>query len=244
MLLKIRYCCIPAIFITVPSTIIRLNRFIELGPFSYVKNRFEDVTPDSPFLDVYYFLTQAKRKSLTAEIIARQTSANYDGTQFNFNFRNKNTFKGAELFNLTFFVSTDKQFGSYQHGFNVYQFGVQPSLSWPRFISPFDFNTDNAFIPRTILTTGYTFIDRSKLYTLNSFNASWGYQWKPSLHKQNTLDLLDFTYVDAANVTQLYRDSISKTRNPTLTHVINNQFTFGPSYSYTYDNTTEELQDQ
>ncbi|MHB8206471.1 translocation and assembly module lipoprotein TamL [Mucilaginibacter sp.] len=218
-----------------------LNRFIELGPFTYVKNRFEDVTPDSAFLDVYYFLTQAKRKSLTAEILARQTSANYDGTQLNLTFRNKNTFKGAELFTVTFFTSTDKQYGGYQHGFNVYQFGVAPSLSWPRFISPFNFTTNNAFIPRTILTTGYTLIDRSQLYNLNSFNASWGYQWKPSLYKQHTLDLLDFTYVDAANITALYLDSIRKTGNPQLKHVINNQLTFGPSYSYTYDNTSADF---
>jgi outer membrane protein insertion porin family len=218
-----------------------LNRFIELGPFSYVKNRFEDVTPDSAKLDVYYFLTQSKRKSLTAEIIGRQTSANYNGTQFNLTFRNKNTFKGGELFTLNFFVSSDKQFGKYNNGFNVFQFGVQPSLSWPRFISPFDFKTDNAFIPRTILSTGYTLIDRSQLYKLNSFNASFGYQWKPNLHKQHNLNLLEITYVDAANVSQLYQDSIRKTRNPTLTHVINNQLTFGPSYAYTFDNSTEEF---
>jgi outer membrane protein assembly factor BamA len=216
-----------------------LSRFIELGPFTYVKNRFEDVTPDSAKLDIYYFLTQAKRKSLSAEILGRQTSANYDGTQLNLNFRNKNTFKGAELFTLTFFVSTDKQFGSYNNGFNVFQYGVQPSISWPRFISPFDFKTDDAFIPHTVLTTGYTLIQRSKLYTLNSFNASWGYQWKPSLHRQNILDLLDVTYVDAASVTQLYRDSIKHSGNPVLKHVIDNQFTFGPSYSYTFDNTTD-----
>jgi outer membrane protein insertion porin family len=218
-----------------------LNRFIELGPFTYVKNRFEDVTPDSAFLDVYYFLTQAKRKSLTAEILARQTSANYDGTQLDLTFRNKNTFKGAELLTVTFFTSTDKQFGSYQQGFNVYQFGVTPSLSWPRFISPFNFTTNNAFIPRTILTTGYTLIDRSLLYNLNSYNASWGYQWKPSQYKQHTLDLLDFSYVNASNVTPLYLDSIRKTGNPELKHVINNQLTFGPSYSYTYDNTGDSF---
>jgi outer membrane protein insertion porin family len=218
-----------------------LNRFIELGPFSYVKNRFEDVTPDSPKLDIYYFLTQAKRKSLTAEIVARQTSANYDGTQFNLTFRNKNTFKGGELFTLNFFTSTDKQFGSYHNGFNVFQFGVKPSISWPRIVGPVDIKTNDAFIPRTILTAGYTLIDRSQLYKLNSFNAAFGYQWKPNLHKQHMLNLLELTYVNAANVSQLYKDSIRKTRNPTLTHVINNQFTFGPSYAYTYDNSTEEF---
>lgn len=218
-----------------------LNRFIELGPFKFVKNRFENISPDSSKLDVYYFLTQYKRKSLQAEVTARQTSANFSGTQFNLTFRNRNTFKGAELFTLNFFVSNDLQFGHTNNNHSVYQFGVEPSISWPRIIGPFNFSPNNAFIPRTILKGGYTLIDRTGLYRLNSFSASIGYQWKPSLHTQHTLDLFGVTYVDAANISQLYRDSIKHTRNPALAHVINNQFTFGPSYSYTVTNTTEDF---
>ncbi|MDP9080640.1 MAG: BamA/TamA family outer membrane protein [Bacteroidota bacterium] len=217
-----------------------LNRMINLGPFSYVKNRFEDVTPDSPYLDIYYQLTQYKRKALSLDLLGRQTSANYNGAQVNLNFKNRNTFKGAELFTLTLFGSTDLQFGGTGNGYNVYQAGIQPSISWPRFIGPFSFNTDNAFIPHTILTAGYTLINRTKLYTLNSFNTSFGYSWKPNIHKQHDLNLMNITYVDAASISQIYKDSIAHTRNPALAHVINNQFTFGPSYAYTYTNTTED----
>ncbi|BAU55350.1 translocation and assembly module lipoprotein TamL [Mucilaginibacter gotjawali] len=216
-----------------------LSRFIELGPFKFVKNRFEDVTPDSAKLDIYYFLTQQRRKSLQADIVARQTSANYNGTQIDVNFRNRNLFKGAELFTLKFFASQDIQFGSYNNGYNVYQYGVEPSISWPRFVGPFNFNSDNAYIPRTVLSAGYTIVNRSKLYSLNSYNASFGYQWKPNAHVQHQLDLEDVTYVNPRNVTKTYTDSIQKTRNPTLAHVINAQFTFGPSYSYTWTNTME-----
>ena len=217
-----------------------LNRFIELGPFRFVKNRFEDVSVDTPKLDVYYFLTQYKRKSLQAEILGRQTSANFNGTQLNINFKNRNTFKGGELFAITLFGSSDIQFGSRNNGYNVFQAGIKPSISWPRFISPIDFTNNTAFIPHTILNTGYTWIRREQLYTLNSFNASFGYEWKPNLHKQHNLNIFEFTFVNSANVSQLYRDSINKTRNPTLAHVIDNQFTFGPSYQYTFTNTTEE----
>ena len=216
-----------------------LSRFIELGPFKFVKNRFEDVTPDSAKLDIYYFLTQQKRKSLQTDIVLSQNSADYDGTQLDINFRNRNTFKGAELYTLTFFANRDIQFGPYNHGYNIYEFGVTPSLSWPRFIGPFNFHTDNAFIPRSILTVGYTYVDRTQLYSLNAFNASFGYQWKPNIHVQHQLDVEDFTFVDPQNVSQIYVDSIHNTRNPELAHVINKQFTFGPSYSYTYTNTME-----
>jgi outer membrane protein assembly factor BamA len=216
-----------------------LSRFVELGPFKFVKNRFEDVTPDSAKLDIYYFLTQQKKKSIQFEIQVQQTSANYDGTQINLNLRNRNTFKGAELFTIALFAARDIQFGKYNNGYNIYQYGIQPSLSWPRFISPFNFKDDNPFIPRTILSTGYTITNRTKLYTLNSFNISFGYQWKTSVHVQQQLDLEDITFVNPRNVSKIYTDSIQKTRNPTLAHVINRQFTFGPSYGYTWTNTLE-----
>lgn len=218
-----------------------LSRFIELGPFKFVKNRFEDVTPDSAKLDIYYFLTQQKKKSLQVDVVGRQTSANYEGAQINLSFKNRNLFKGAELLTVTLFGSTDVQFGKYSSGYNVYQAGIQPSITWPRFIWPFNFASNNAYIPRTVLTTGYTLIDRTQLYTLNSFNVSYGYQWKPSLYKQEDLELLTVTFVDPEHVSQLYLDSIQKTRNPALAHVINRQFTFGPSYSYTWTNTSESL---
>jgi outer membrane protein insertion porin family len=219
-----------------------LNRFINLGPYRYVKNRFDDVTPDSPKLDVYYFLTPYKRKSLQAEIIGRTTSANYTGTQINLSWKNRNTFKGGELLTVTLFGSTDVQVGGQNNGYNVFQYGVQTSLSWPRLISPFNFNSSNAYIPRTILTVGYTSVVRQKLYSLNSFTGSFGYQFKTDIHKTHELNLLEVTYVKPRNVSQIYTDSIQNpnNHNPSLKHVIDPQFTIGPSYAYTYDNTTED----
>jgi outer membrane protein insertion porin family len=219
-----------------------LNRFINLGPYRYVKNRFEDVTPDSPKLDVYYFLTPYKRKSLQLELLARSTSANYTGSQVNLSWRNRNAFKGGELLTFTLFASTDVQVGGQTGGYNVYQYGAQTSLSWPRLISPFNFRSANAYIPRTIVTLGYTSVNRTKLYALNSFSGSFGYQFKTDIHKLHELNLLEITYTKPRNVSQLYLDSINNpnNRNPALKHVIDPQFTWGPSYAYTYDNTTED----
>lgn len=217
-----------------------LNRFINLGPYRFVKNRFEDVTPDSPKLDVYYFLTPYKKKSLQLELLGRTTSASYTGSQVNLSWRNRNAFKGGELLTVTLFASTDVQVGGTAGGFNTFQYGIQPSISWPRIISPFNFNSDNAYIPRTILTLNYTSVTRSKLYSLNSFSGSFGYSFKTNVHKLNELNLLEITYTKPRSISQLYTDSIANTPNPALKHVIDPQFTWGPSYAYTYDNTTED----
>ena len=173
------------------------------------------------------------------ELLGRTTSANYTGSQISLNWKNRNTFKGAEAWSVKLFTSTDVQFSGQNSGYNVYQNGIQSTLSWPRFISPWDFKSDNAFIPRTNLTVGYTMVDRIHLYSLNSFNGSFGYTWKENIHITHELNLVNVTRVVPANVTQQYLDSIAHTRNPSLAHVIDHQFTFGPSYSYTFTNTTE-----
>ncbi|QQL48249.1 translocation and assembly module lipoprotein TamL [Mucilaginibacter ginkgonis] len=218
-----------------------LNRFIELGPFKFVKNRFEDVsTADSPKLNVFYQLTKYPKKSLQFETLFRTTSANYNGTQVNLSYKNRNLFGGAELLTVTLFGSTDGQIGGQNGGYPLSQVGGQATLSWPRFITPFkDFKNDNAFIPHTNLTFGYAIVNRKSLYNLNSYNASFGYQWKENLHRTHDLTVLGITYVNPQNVTPVY-DSISRVSNdPSFRHVIDPQFTWGPSYHYTYDNTTE-----
>ncbi|MCJ8210200.1 BamA/TamA family outer membrane protein [Mucilaginibacter sp. RS28] len=217
-----------------------LNRFIELGPYKFVKNRFEDVSADSPKLNVFYQLTPYARKALQFETLFRTTSANYNGTQVNINWRHRNAFKGAELLTVTAFASTDGQIAAGNGGYALNQIGGQLTISWPRFISPWNFKSDNAFIPHTNLTAGYSIVNRSQLYNLNSYNASWFYNWKQNQHRSHELHLIDFTLVNPARVTKLYRDSIDSTGNPTLRHVIDRQFTIGPSYRYTYDNTTED----
>ncbi|RFZ95357.1 hypothetical protein D0C36_07460 [Mucilaginibacter conchicola] len=219
-----------------------LNRFINLGPYRYVKNRFEDVTPDSPKLDVYYFLTPYKKKSLQLELLGRTTSANYTGSQINLSWKNRNAFKGGELLTVTLFGSTDVQVGGQNSGYNVYQYGIQTSLSWPRLITPWRVSSSNAYIPRTVLQLGYSSVVRQKLYSLNSFTGSFGYQFKTDEHRMHELNIIEATFVKPRNVDSLYRDSINnpKNNNPALKHVIDPQFTLGPSYAYTYDNTTED----
>lgn len=216
-----------------------LSRFVELGPYKFVKNRFEDVSADSAKLNVFYFLTQYPKKSLSFDALARTTSANFNGTQVNVNWRHRNAFLGAEALTITLFGSTDGQISGNAGGGALYQYGIQGTLSWPRFISPFNFKADNAYIPRTNLSGGYSIINRSGAYNLSSINGSFGYSWKQNTHKSHELNLINVTYVKPRNVDTSYTNSIEVTQNPTLKHVIDPQFTFGPSYSYTYTNTTE-----
>ncbi|MBW4890828.1 BamA/TamA family outer membrane protein [Mucilaginibacter sp. HMF5004] len=218
-----------------------LSRFIDLGPYKFVKNNFVDASdPGSPKLNAFYYLTPYRKKSLRFELLGRTTSANFTGTQATLSWKNRNAFFGAELLTVSLLASSDIQASGQNSGYNVYQTGIQTSLTWPRFITPMRVNSNSDYLPRTNLQLEYDLTTRTNLYNLNAFKAQFGYQWRQDKHISHDLELTSITYVSATNVTKQYTDSINKTQNPTLKHVIDNQLTFGPTYSYTYTNTAED----
>ena len=214
-----------------------LSRLINLDVFKFVKNRFEDSPNsegDTGRLNTYYYLTPLPKKSLRAEISGNTKSNNYVGSLVTFTFKNRNIFRGAEHLNVHADVGSEVQYSGYQSGYNVYQFGGGVTFAIPKFVVPFfKFNTTNAYVPNSKIDLSYDLLNRSKLYTLSSFNALLGYSWKSNIKVQQELDPFAINYVRALNITQKYRDSIL--HNPILKHAVDTQFIVGSNYSYTYD---------
>ncbi|NBL64179.1 BamA/TamA family outer membrane protein [Flavobacterium sp. NST-5] len=222
-----------------------LNRLINLGNFKFVKNEFEIADSTSNSLDAFYYLTPLPKKSIRVEVLAKTNSANYTGTELNVNWSNRNTFKGAELLTLTGFGGIEVQVSGQNRGYNVYRFGGEASLVWPRFISPFNLKSSSEFVPRTRAMIGFEHQQRQRLYTLNTFKSSFGYLWKENVRKEHQLNVTEITFVRSGHVTDEYNQQIigngtaEDPENPALARVIEDQLIFGPNYSYTYTNTME-----
>jgi outer membrane protein insertion porin family len=77
-------------------------------------------------------------------------------------------------------------------------------------------------------------LQRQKLYTMNSFRASYGYTWKESIQKEHELNPISINYVQPINVDSAYTDSAKQ--NKTLLKAIEKQFILGSEYTYTYTN--------
>lgn len=216
-----------------------LNRLVNLGTFRFVKNRFVEVDSlSNPSLDVYYQLTPYQRKSIRAEVTARSNSANFNGSEFTLSWKNRNTFRAAELLTVSAYVSTDVQVSAASKSFNnIFRYGAEANLSIPRFISPFKLKSNGAFMPRTRIQLGYDFLNRPQNYTLTSLRTSFGYSWKESVTKEHQLNLLAVNYVQPTNVSRSY-DSIANL-NPTLRHAIEKQFIVGPNYNFNFSNSME-----
>ncbi len=214
-----------------------LNRLVNLGTFKFVKNEFKVADTLGNYLDAYYYLTPLDRKSIRIEVLAKTNSANYTGTELNINWSNRNTFHGAELLTISAFGGLEVQVSGQNNGFNVYRFGGEANLIWPRFISPFKLNASSGFVPKTKATLGYEFQNRTQLYSLQTVKGSFGYLWKENIRKEHQLNVTEITFASPQNVSDLYQSEIAL--NPSLNKVIEKQLIFGPTYSYTYTNTTE-----
>ena len=212
-----------------------LNRLINLGVFKFVKNEFVISDSLNHKFDTYYLLTPRQIQSLRLEALGRTNSANYAGSELNLNWTHRNLFRGAEQFKASVYGAFDVQIGGPKDAKNLFRAGANAQLSIPRIVAPFRFNSSSAFVPRTNISIGYEFQNRTEYYTLNTFSGSFGYLWKENVRKEHDLKIIDITYLTPANVTPLY-DSISA-KSQALQRVVQKQLIFGPTYSYTYTNT-------
>lgn len=216
-----------------------LNRLVNLGVFKFVKNSFEISDTLNHKLNVYYFLTPDNPKAIRMELLGKSNSASYQGAEINLNWSNKNTFRGAELLSVSAYGGADFQMSAENKGYNIYKAGIETSLTWPRLISPWNFKNVSTYTPKTKATLGYEYLERRKLYALNSFKASWGYLWRQTPYVEHQFNPIEVAYVAPQHVTDLYHESAQG--NPSLEKVLEKQFIFGPTYSFTYTNTMKNF---
>jgi outer membrane protein assembly factor BamA len=216
-----------------------LNRLVNMGVFKFVKNEFRPSDTTGNYLDAYYYITPFPRKSIRVEVLGKTNSANYTGTELNINWSNRNTFRGAELLTISAFGGLETQVsGQNNNNSNIYRFGSEVNLVWPRFISPFRLKASSGFVPKTKATLGFEYQNRKALYALTTFRGSFGYLWKENERKEHQLNITEITYASPQNVTAAYQAETVKF--PALKRVIEKQLIFGPTYSYTYTNTMQK----
>jgi outer membrane protein assembly factor BamA len=210
-----------------------INRLINLSTFKFVKNRFEQV-PDSFKLNTYYYLTPLPRKALSAEVGWLSRSNNVTGSEVTLRWRNRNAFRGAELVTFNIYGGFEVQYSGQFSGYNTYRTGAEANLTFPRFLIPFfRLNTQGSFVPRTSIQLGYDILQRQKLYTLNSYRAQFGYNWKESTQKEHQFNPISINYVQALNVTDSFSQYVKN--YPTLQRTISKQFIIGSNYNFNYN---------
>jgi outer membrane protein assembly factor BamA len=196
-----------------------LSRFINVGAFKFVRNRFEPSQQgDSAVLDAYYYLTPYPFKSVRLELDGTSRSNNFNGTQVIASWRNRNTLKRAELLTINANAGIEFQTGIGDNPsiFN-YRFGTDAILSFPRLVSPVRLRYDRRqALPKTNATIGYQLLKRGGLYDLNSFQTTFGYAWRQNLKVEHVFQPFNINYVLTSNVSDAVYDTLLSATVPRL----------------------------
>lgn len=215
-----------------------LNRLINLGAFKFVKNRFEPVKDSanadtSHRMNVYYYLTPAKKKSIQAEIDGFKKENNYTGSQVSINMKNRNAYRGAEQLGI-------KVYGGFETAKsdsvknNNYRLGSEVSLKMPRYVIPFLNIKENYFYPpNTSVLLGYEWFRKDLYYTKNLFRLQYEFTWKTNIQNQFTFAPLALSYLKATNITDSFKRQAVK--DPSLLLNVYSEAVIGSYFSYTYN---------
>lgn len=216
-----------------------LNRLINLGTFKFVKNRFEPLKDSVAFdtaykMNVYYYLTPAKRNSLQAQIDGFTKENNYVGSQLSINYKNRNFFRGAEQFGVKAYGGFETTSGNDSVKNNNYRLGTEVTMRWPRYAIPFFRLKENNFYPPvTTALLGYEWFRKDIFYTKNLFRFNYEFTWKPNLPTQFTVAPIAISYLNATNVTDSFRKETFA--NPSLLLSVFSEAVLGTYGLYTYN---------
>ena len=187
-----------------------LSRFINVGTFKFVRNRFAPIQQgDSSFLDVHYYLTPYPKKSIRAEVAGTSRSNSLVGSELTLSLLNRNFFKRAEQLSLNLTGGFEIPIAALGRITTTYRYGVTVNMNVPRLMVPFRIRYDERqSLPKTIMSIGYEAIVRSKYYTLNSFNGSFGYAFRTNQRVEQNFTPFSVNYVRSSNEGPLF-DSLA-----------------------------------
>lgn len=220
-----------------------INRLIQLDVFKLVNVEYTEVAPGK--LDAKINLSPYKKKSVRFELSAVTTSQSFAGPHLALTFRNRNFFRGAERYELSFTGNYEWQLGGKRtttseqtdsqnlNLLNSFELGVSQSLTIPRLITPFNIDYSNArYIPQTRFDLSFKWLQRVGYYQFNSSEVNYGFQWRETLTKRHNLFPISITYIRLGQTTEDF-DEILKD-NEVLARSLENQFINGSNYSFYY----------
>jgi len=219
-----------------------VTHLMGLGTFKFVNVKFRPADKDSALLNANIYLTPLKRKSIRMEVQGVSKSNNFVGPGVSLTFTNKNFVKGAELFQVKLNSAYEVQITRQnQQPLNSFEFGLETSLTFPRFITPvkLDFSLKR-YLPKTQIKAGFNLQNRVGYFRLNSFNVGYGYNWRETAAKTHELFPIDITFVRTDKKSPEFLALTNS--NPTLEKSFENQFIIGTRYSYTLNTQLQEQQ--
>lgn len=209
--------------------------------FSYVNIQYTpDYYSNGNVLNATITLRPRKQKSLTIETEGTNNGGNL-GMNGTINFQNNNTFKGAEILNVSLnggleaqTILTDEEQSQLGDGvlpFNTLEFGPEIGLEVPRFLLPFTSNKVSVKSnPRTSFNASYNLQDRPD-YRRNISKTYISYTWNESATKTHIVQPFDLSYINLSP-SDSFRVILNNIQNPFLKNSYTDNLIMASKYSF------------
>ena len=224
------------------------RRLSSMGTFKYIRIDFTDLETGNHNLDGHIFLTTSSKMALTGEIEGTHQGG-YFGVVGNVGYRNKNTFKGAEVFEAKFsgglevqptvFVDDNSNVNSDNIQkyipFNTIEITPEVSLFKPGIFIPFVKQPFRLLInPTTKISLAFSH-QRRPDYNRDLAKLSFGYAGGASKKNNHLFYPVDLSYINIEKK-PYFESTLLATKSPYLINTYQNHLIFGSKYSYIFNN--------
>jgi hypothetical protein len=170
-----------------------------LKNFKTVSIEYAQVEDTDDQLDVNIFLTPIEKYTLGLETELTHSNIRDLGVSGKFSIINRNTFKGAELFKLSFlgsFFNASQDANQTGNFFNSWEIGADLSLEVPRMVAPFGLNklVPKQMSPRTMFSLG-TSLQQNIGLDRQTVTGLIDYKWNYNPKKTIQLEIFNTQYV-------------------------------------------------
>jgi outer membrane protein assembly factor BamA len=188
------------------------RQMANLDMFKFVNINYD--TTGNKFI-ANIFTSPLDRNQLTHEIGINVTAnQRVPGPFYDFNYKNRNTFGGLEIFELNGRLGINGVASYSKEGAiaNSREFGGNVSLTLPDFVFPLGNNLKSKLgelNPRTKFSLGYYFVNRID-FTRDNLNASVKYFWQRGQSKLFTFALADLNLINTRDISPEFQDELDK----------------------------------
>ncbi|WP_241409316.1 translocation and assembly module lipoprotein TamL [Belliella alkalica] len=161
--------------------------------------------------------TQPNQKYLITNQLGASITEQVPGPFLSHSLRNRNLFRGAEIFEFNFRAGLEGVVSATGEGgvFRSRELNTSASIIFPQFLVPFNkysLERFGRYNPRTRTLIGYNYVDRPE-YTRESVNGILAYNWNTrNLRQQFSFSLLDANFI-RSNLSNDFREILEGLQN-------------------------------
>lgn len=215
-----------------------LSYLTRMGVFSYSNVLFREdrESGDPTQLNAYILVSPKNKISQRFETSLITRSNGFTGPAIAYTWGNRNLTGNAEQLNLKVEGGFETQLPRIPgQVLNSLEIGFGAEYIIPRIMIPFrDIELPRRLTGQTVFSGSFNYLNRTSFFELNSIKLGYAYKWSRHSFRHHEFSPLSINLVQLSNTSSAFEEILDG--NPLLRRSFEQQFIFGLSYSFIFNN--------